>query len=78
VLVPAEHAAASVEGITHAHARARWAGRTLRIDIEGWVDPTLSVHTADRLGCLVGDAIHHSIPEARAITFNSRAMPQPT
>jgi cation diffusion facilitator family transporter len=75
VLIAAEHAAASVEGIAHAHARARWTGRTLRIDIEGWVDPTLSVHAADQLGCLVGDAIHHSIPEARAITFTPAPCP---
>ena len=76
VLVAAEHAAASVKGIEHAHARARWTGRTLRIDVEGWVDPTLSVHAADKLGCLVGDAIHHSVPETRAVTFTPRAMPQ--
>ena len=76
VLITAEHAAASVKGIAHAHARARWTGRTLRIDIEGWVDPTLPVHAADKLGCLVGATIHRSIPEARAITFTPRAMPQ--
>jgi hypothetical protein len=30
----------------HAHARARWTGRTLRVEIEGWVDPDLTVSGA--------------------------------
>jgi len=25
----------SVPGVLHAHARARWTGRTLRVEIEG-------------------------------------------
>jgi len=39
VITTAESAAGSVPGV--AHARARWTGRTLRIEIEGWVDPGL-------------------------------------
>ena len=39
VITGAEAAAGSVPGVIHAHARARWTGRTLRIEIEGWVDP---------------------------------------
>ncbi len=77
VLHAAEHAAAQLEGIGHAHARARWTGRTLRIEIEGWVDPDLPVHAADQLGRRVADAVHTAIPEARAITFSPRAMPTP-
>jgi divalent metal cation (Fe/Co/Zn/Cd) transporter len=75
--VAAENAAATVSGIDHAHAYARWTGRTLRIEIEEWVDPTLSVHDADELGRLVSNAIHDAIPEARAISFTPRAMPSP-
>ena len=30
-----------------AHARARWTGRTLRVEIEGWVDPGLPGPDAD-------------------------------
>ncbi|MDQ3901801.1 MAG: hypothetical protein M3319_15620, partial [Actinomycetota bacterium] len=55
-------------GIEHAHAYARWTGRTLRIEVEGWVDPTLPVHDGDELGCVVSDAIHDAVPEARAIS----------
>jgi cation diffusion facilitator family transporter len=77
VLVAAENAAASIPGVDHAHAHARWTGRTLRIEIEGWVAPTLSVYDADELGRLLGNAIHDAIPEARAITFTPRAIPPP-
>ena len=77
VLVAAENAAASIPGIDHAHAYARWTGRTLRIEIQGWVNPTLSVPDADELGRRVSKAIHDAIPEARAITFTPRAISPP-
>ena len=35
VITGAEAAAGSVPGVIHAHARARWTGRTLRMEIEG-------------------------------------------
>lgn len=77
VLLAAEHAAA-IDGVEHAHARARWTGRTLRIEIEGWVDPDLAVRDADHLGRHVADAVHAAVPEARVIAFTPRAMPSPT
>ena len=43
VITGAEAAAGSVPGVLYAHARARWTGRTLRVEIEGWVDPDLPV-----------------------------------
>jgi cation diffusion facilitator family transporter len=43
VITSAEAAAGSVGGVVHAHARAQWTGRTLRVEIEGWVDPALTV-----------------------------------
>ena len=48
VIAPAEAAAGSVPGVLHAHARARWTGRTLRVEIEGWVDPGLRSATPTR------------------------------
>jgi cation diffusion facilitator family transporter len=77
VLTTAEVAAAAIDGIHHAHARARWTGRTLRITIEGWVDPDLAVRGADDLGHRAAAAVHAALPEARAITFTPRAMPPP-
>ena len=50
VITAAESAAGSVPGVLHAHARARWTGRTLRVEIEGWVDPGLPARDADALG----------------------------
>ena len=50
VITTAETAAGSVPGVQHAHARARWTGRTLRVEIEGWVDPGLPARDADAIG----------------------------
>jgi hypothetical protein len=44
-----------VPGVIHAHARARWTGRTLRVEIEGWVDPELPAKNADAIGRLVAE-----------------------
>jgi hypothetical protein len=48
VIAAAEDAAAAVSGIRH--ARARWAGRTLRSEIEDWLDPARPVAAAAELG----------------------------
>jgi hypothetical protein len=48
VIAKAEAAAGSVPGVIHAHARARWTGRTLRVEVEGWVDPELTAKTPTR------------------------------
>ncbi|MGH3773259.1 MAG: cation transporter dimerization domain-containing protein [Pseudonocardiaceae bacterium] len=68
VITNAEHTAATVPGVRHAHARARWTGRTLRIEIEAWVDAPLSVAAADQLGHQVVEAVYEAIPQARAVT----------
>lgn len=78
VLESAEAAASGVAGVRHAHARARWTGRTLRVELEGWVDPTLPLADVDILASAVSQAVHHAVPEARAVTFSPRAMPQPS
>jgi len=77
VLTAAEHAAATVPGVRHAHARARWTGRTLRIEIEAWVDPALPIAATDQLGGRVIEAVHEAVAEARAVTVIPRAMPEP-
>jgi cation diffusion facilitator family transporter len=75
VITMAEAAAGSVPGVIHAHARARWTGRTLRVEIEGWVDPELTAKDADALGCLVADQVSRQIPEAGSFTWTTRAAP---
>jgi len=75
VITAAETAAGSVDGVVHAHARARWTGRTLRVEIEGWVDPDLTVTNADAIGQQVAQAIASQLPEAGSFTWTPRAAP---
>jgi cation diffusion facilitator family transporter len=75
VIITAETAAGSVRGVIHAHARARWTGRTLRVEIEGWVDPELPAKDADVIGRLVAGNISCQLPEAGSFTWISRAAP---
>jgi len=74
-LAAAEAAAGSVPGVIHAHARARWTGRTLRVEIEGWLDPDLTARAADALGAQVADAISEQVPQAGSLTWVARAAP---
>jgi divalent metal cation (Fe/Co/Zn/Cd) transporter len=60
--------------VHHAHARARWTGRTLRVELEGWVDATTTVADADRIGQLVADRVAHQIPEMRSFTWTARGV----
>jgi hypothetical protein len=71
----AEAAAGDVPGVIHAHARARWTGRTLRIEVEGWVEPDLPVKAADAIGRLIATAISQQLPEAGSLTWTARAAP---
>jgi cation diffusion facilitator family transporter len=75
VITTAEAAAGSVPGVIHAHARARWTGRTLRVEIEGWVDPQLPAKDADAIGRQVADQISRQLPEAGSFTWSTRAAP---
>ena len=75
VITTAEAAAGSVPGVIRAHARARWTGRTLRVEIEGWVDPELNAKDADALGRLVAGQISRQLPEAGSLTWTTRAAP---
>jgi len=75
VIVQAEQAAGSVPGVLHAHARARWTGRTLRVEIEGWVDPDLTTCQADSLGRQVAIALAGALPETGSFTWAARSAP---
>jgi cation diffusion facilitator family transporter len=68
----AEHVAATVPGVRHAHARARWTGRTLRIEVEGWVDAATTVADADELGHQVAQQIAERLPEMRSFSWTAR------
>ena len=75
VITAAEAAAGSVDGVIHAHARARWTGRTLRVEIEGWVDPRVTVTNADALGRQVAVQVARRVPDMRSFTWTTRAAP---
>ena len=62
-------------GCIHAHARARWTGRTLRVEIEGWVDPDLPAREADAMGRLVADSLSRQLPETGSFTWTTRPAP---
>ena len=75
IITTAETAAGSVPGVIHAHARARWTGRTLRVEIEGWVDPDLPAKGADAIGRQVADRLSYLLPQAGSFTWTTRAAP---
>jgi len=74
VISAAETAAGSVPGVLHAHARAGWTGRTLRVQIEGWVDPELPARDGDVRGRLVAREVSRQLPEAGSLTWTTRAV----
>ena len=56
-------------------ARARWTDRTLRVEIEGGVDPDLPAKDADAMGRRVAGHISRQLPEAGSFTWTTRAAP---
>lgn len=74
IVATAEATAARTEGVLHAHARARWTGRTLRVEVEGWVQATTTVADADRIGRLVADRLATELPEMRNFTWTARGV----
>jgi divalent metal cation (Fe/Co/Zn/Cd) transporter len=74
VITSAEAAAAEVTGVRHVHARARWTGRTLRLELEGWVDADTSVSDADAIGRAVAARVGHALPEVRSLTWSARGV----
>lgn len=74
VIVTAEAVAAETPAVLHAHARARWTGRTLRVEVEGWVDPATTVADAERIGRLVVDRLAVQLPQMRSFTWAARGV----
>jgi cation diffusion facilitator family transporter len=74
VVTIAEAAAAETAGVMHAHARARWTGRTLRVEVEGWVEATTTVADADRIGRLIADRLGPELPEMRSFCWTARGV----
>ena len=73
IITTAEAVATTVPGVTHAHARARWTGRTLRVEVEGFLNPDTPLAAADQIGRRVGAALAPQIPEMHSFTWTARA-----
>ena len=76
VITAAESAAGDLPGVIHAHARARWTGRILRVEVEAWVDPGLTAREADALGRQAAGAIAGRVPDMGSFTWSTRAAPE--
>lgn len=73
IITTAETVAATVPGVKHAHARARWTGRTLRVEIEGFLNPDTALAEAECIGRAVASVLAPQIPEMRSFTWTARA-----
>ena len=49
-------------------------GRTLRVEVEGWVKATITVADADRIGRLVAKRLGTELPQMRSFTWTARSL----
>ena len=75
LLAEAEQAALEVPGVDHAHVRARWMGRSLLVEVEGFVPPGTTLDGGEALGREVEQAVQAAIPTSRSVLWCPRAMP---
>ncbi len=73
IVATAEAVTAAVPGVTHAHARARWTGRTLRVEVEGFLDADTPLAASDDIGRAVAAALAPEIPDMHSFTWMARA-----
>ncbi len=74
VLARAETASLTVPGVDHVHVRGRWSGRSLVLEVEGFVTGGLRVTEAQALGRQVQAAVA-AVTGCRAVLWSSRAVP---
>jgi cation diffusion facilitator family transporter len=74
IVFAAERAAVGVDGVQHAHVRARWIGRTLLVEVEGFVDAASSMADGEALGHRVEAAVRRAVPEVRSVVWCPKAM----
>ena len=76
LLASAERAALGVPGVAHAHVRARWMGRSLLVEVEGFVPAGTTVEGGELIGRAVEEAVAAAVPESRAVLWSPRATPE--
>lgn len=77
LVLHAEAAALEVNGVEHVHVRARWSGRSLLFDIEGFIPATSTLDRAEALGREVERVVTAAVPESRAVLWSPHALPAP-
>jgi cation diffusion facilitator family transporter len=73
-LADVERTALTVPGVEHVHVRGRWLGRSLIIEIEGFVPATLTVEEAEQLGSEVENRVATAVPECTAVLWAPPAI----
>ncbi len=73
LLARAERAALEIPGVAHAHVRARWMGRSLLVEVEGFVPPGTTIEEGEVMGRSVEWAVVAAVPESRVVLWCPRA-----
>ena len=74
MLAAAADAVLARTGIAHAHVRGRWMGRSLIIEVEGFVPSTTTVEEAASLAPDIEEAVVGAVPESRAVLWYPRPL----
>jgi cation diffusion facilitator family transporter len=74
VIAATEEAALSVPDVDHVHVRARWMGRSLLIEVEGFVPARTTVSHGEQIGGAVEAAVTSAVPQARAVLWCPKAL----
>ena len=72
-VLAARNAVLTVPEIQDAAVRARWTGRSLLIDVEARLSPTVSLATAEMIATKVEAAVRDAVPAARRVRVLPRA-----
>jgi divalent metal cation (Fe/Co/Zn/Cd) transporter len=75
VLAAAESSALTVPGVDHVHVRARWLGRSLLVEVEGFMAGQVLLTDTEATGSLVRDSILGAVPEVRAVVWAPHTLP---
>jgi cation diffusion facilitator family transporter len=70
----AERAALTIAGVDHVHVRGRWAGRSLLVEIEGFLAGDRSIDDAERVGHQVRQAVVAAVPAVRAVMWSPHSL----
>ena len=73
VITDAERAVNLVPDVRHAHVRARWMGRTLLVEVDGFILAGTAIEDAETVGREVEAAVLAAVPQARAVTWAPHA-----